>query len=45
MEVKRTIKVDTDQFEVGDVIKFKLSDGEKVQARAAELYVMKFAEV
>ena len=26
MEVKRTTKVDTDQFEVGDVIKFKLAD-------------------
>lgn len=36
MEVKRTIKVDTDQFEVGDVIKFKLADGEKVQARAVK---------
>ena len=36
MEVKRTIKVNTDQFEVGDVIKFKLSDGEKVQARAVK---------
>ena len=36
MEVKRTIKVNTDQFEVGDVIKFKLADGEKVQARAVK---------
>ena len=36
MEVKRTIKVNTDQVEVGDVIKFKLADGEKVQARAVK---------
>ena len=32
MLVKRTLKVDGGLFEVGDVIKFKLTDGEKVQA-------------
>ena len=36
MEVKRTIKTDVDSFEVGDVIKFKLTDGEKVQAKAVK---------
>ena len=30
MEVKRTIKTDVDSFELGDVIRFKLKDGEKV---------------
>ena len=34
MEVKRKITVDTELFEVGDVIKFKLKDGEKVKAMA-----------
>ena len=34
MEVKRTIKTDVESFEVGDIIKFKLTDGEKVQAKA-----------
>lgn len=34
MVVKRTMKVDVEIFEVGDVIKFKLNDGEKVQAVA-----------
>ena len=34
MMVKRKIKVDVEQFEVGDVIKFKLTDGEKVSAMA-----------
>ena len=36
MEVKRTIKTDVESFEVGDIIKFKLKDGEKVQAKAAK---------
>ena len=34
MEVKRTIKTDVESFEIGDVISFKLKDGEKVQAKA-----------
>jgi hypothetical protein len=34
MEVKRTIKTDVESFEMGDVISFKLKDGEKVQAKA-----------
>ena len=36
MVVKRTMKVDVEIFEVGDVIKFKLNDGEKVQAMAVK---------
>lgn len=36
MEVKRTMTVDVEMFEVGDVIKFKLTDGEKVQAKAVK---------
>ena len=36
MEVKRTIKTDVESFEVGDTIKFKLKDGEKVQAKAVK---------
>lgn len=36
MNVKRTMKSDTDTFELGDVITFKLSDGEKVQAKAVQ---------
>ena len=36
MEVKRTIKTDVDSFELGDVISFKLKDGEKVQAKAVK---------
>lgn len=36
MVVKRKMKVDTKIFEVGDVIKFKLNDGEKVQAMAVK---------
>lgn len=36
MVVKRKMKVDTEIFEVGDVIKFKLNDGEKVQAVAVK---------
>ena len=36
MEVKRTIKTYVKSFELGDVISFKLKDGEKVQAKAAK---------
>ena len=36
MEVKRTIKTEVDSFELGDVITFKLNDGEKVQAKAVK---------
>ena len=36
MEVKRTIKTDVESFEVGDIIKFTLKDGEKVQAKAVK---------
>ena len=36
MEVKRTIKTDVESFEMGDVISFKLKDGEKVQANAVK---------
>lgn len=34
MKVKRTIKTEVETFELGDVISFKLKDGEKVQAKA-----------
>ena len=36
MEVKRTIKTEVESFELGDVITFKLKDGEKVQAKAVQ---------
>ena len=36
MEVKRTIKTDVESFEKGDVIRFKLKDGEKVQAKTVK---------
>ena len=36
MKVKRTIKTDVESFEIGDVISFKLKDGEKVQAKAVK---------
>lgn len=36
MLVKRTMKVDVELLKVGDVIKFKLTDGEKVQAKAVK---------
>ena len=36
MEVKRTIKTEVESFELGDVITFKLKDGEKVQAKAVK---------
>ena len=34
MIVKRMIKTETDKFEIGDIISFKLTDGEKVKAMA-----------
>lgn len=34
MEVRRKMTVDTEMFEIGDVIKFKLTNGEKVKAMA-----------
>lgn len=36
MKVKRTIKTEVEFFELGDVISFKLKDGEKVQAKAVK---------
>lgn len=36
MKVKRTIKLETDTFKVGDIIKVKLTDGEKAQAMAVQ---------
>ena len=36
MKVKRTVKMDVDTFKVSDIIKFKLTDGEKVQAMAVQ---------
>lgn len=36
MKVKRMIKSDVDTFKVGDIIKFKLTDGVKVQAMAMQ---------
>ncbi|MEG2823053.1 MAG: DUF6273 domain-containing protein [Lachnospiraceae bacterium] len=36
MEVKRTIKTNVKSFELGDVISFKMKDGEKVQAKAVK---------
>lgn len=36
MEVKRKMTVDTEMFELGDIISFKLTTGEKVQARAVK---------
>lgn len=33
MKVKRMIKSDVDTFKVGDIIKVKLTDGVKVQAK------------
>ena len=36
MKVKTTIKCDVDFFKVGDIIKFKLTDSEKVQAIAVK---------
>lgn len=36
MKVERTVKVDVSNFKVGDVIKFKLTNGAKVQAMAMQ---------
>lgn len=36
MEVKRTTTVSVEAFKVGDVIKFKLTDGEKVQTKVVK---------
>ena len=36
MKVKRTIKIETDTFKVGDIIKVRLTDGEKAQAMAVQ---------
>lgn len=36
MKVKRKMTVDTEMFELGDVISFKLTTGEKVRARAVK---------
>jgi len=36
MKVKRTIKTEVESFELGDVISFKLKDGENVQAKAVK---------
>ena len=34
MEVTRKTKIETEAFELGDIIKFKLADGQKVKAKA-----------
>ena len=34
MEVTRKTKIETEDFELGDIIKFKLADGQKVKAKA-----------
>lgn len=36
MKVKRNMAIEVEQFEVGDIIKLKLNDGEKVQAMAVK---------
>lgn len=36
MKVKRKMTVDTEMFELGDIISFKLTTGKKVQARAVK---------
>ncbi len=36
MKVKRKIEVETDKYRVGDIISFKLTDGEKIRARAVK---------
>lgn len=36
MKVERTVKVDVNTFKVGDIIKFKLTDGTKVKAIAVQ---------
>lgn len=34
LKVKRTTDIDTDSFRVGDIIQFKLTDGEDIEAMA-----------
>lgn len=36
MKVKRKIEIETDKYKVGDIISFKLTDGEKIRARAVK---------
>lgn len=36
MKVERTVKIDVNTFKVGDIIKFKLTDGTKVKAIAVQ---------
>ena len=36
MKVERTVKIDVNTFKVGDIIKFKLTNGTKVQAMAMQ---------
>lgn len=36
MKVMRTVKMSVDHYEVGDIIKFKLNNGEKVEALAVK---------
>lgn len=36
MKVERTVKLDVNTFKVGDIIKFKLTDGTKVKAIAVQ---------
>ena len=36
MKVTRKIEVETDKLKVGDIISFKLTDGEKIRARAVK---------
>ena len=36
MKVKRKIEVETDKYKIGDIISFKLTDGEKIRARAVK---------
>lgn len=36
MKVMRTVKMNVDHYEVGDIIKFKLNNGEKVEALAVK---------
>lgn len=36
LKVKRTTDIDTDSFRVGDIIQFKLTDGEDIEAMAVK---------
>ena len=38
MEVMRNMTIDTELFELGDIISFTLTTGEKVKAKACLLY-------